>query len=155
MSFVVRRHHQAATCFLIQPMHDPRPLFSANSGEIPAMVKKRIDERMLLMAGSGMDDESGRLVDDEQVLVFEKNAQRNVFRGQIDFLRRWLIQFDPVSRPNSLTWARRLPIQPNEPIADQLLEPGARVLRERAGQEKVQTLPGFLGRHDEGDRKRD
>ena len=42
-------------------------------------MQQRVDERVLLVAGGGMHDESGGLVDDEQGFVLEQNIERDFF----------------------------------------------------------------------------
>ena len=44
------------------------------------MVKQRIDQRPVEIAGGRVDDEAGRLVDDQQMLVLEDDRQRDVLR---------------------------------------------------------------------------
>ena len=44
------------------------------------MVQQRVDERVFLVAGGGMHDESGGFVQHEQRLVLEQNVQRHFLR---------------------------------------------------------------------------
>ena len=44
------------------------------------MVKQRINQRPVEIARGRVDDQSGGLVDDQQMLVFEHDRQRDVLR---------------------------------------------------------------------------
>jgi hypothetical protein len=56
-------------CVAVEPVHDPRPLGVVAAADRP---RERVDERSRRVAGAGMHDEPGRLVDHEQVLVLER-----------------------------------------------------------------------------------
>ena len=78
-------------------MDDSRPLVLAAGG---AVREDPMDERSGRVAGRRVDDDAGRLVDDEQVLVLVWNAE-------IDLLRRELrrgrgrLEFDVLPAPQA------------------------------------------------------
>jgi hypothetical protein len=43
------------------------------------MVQKRIEQGAAPVAGSGVDNQPGRLVDDHQRVILEDHGERNVF----------------------------------------------------------------------------
>ena len=45
-----------------------------------AMVEQGVDQSAVEIAGGGMDDHPGRLVDDEQMLVLEDDLERDILR---------------------------------------------------------------------------
>ena len=78
---VVLGHHHAATGLLVQPVDDPGPGHAANAAELAAaMVKQRVDQGVTLVAGSGMHDQSCRLVQHDQRIVLIQDVQRNILR---------------------------------------------------------------------------
>ena len=78
---IVLGDDEAAAGFLVEPVDDARPRHAADAAQRAfAMMQQRVDERVFLVAGGGMHDESGGLVDDEQRLVLEQNIERDFFR---------------------------------------------------------------------------
>jgi hypothetical protein len=72
---------QKARRVLVDAVDDARPGNAADPRQTAgAMVKQRIDQSPVEIAGGGMDDQPRRLVDDEQVLVLEEDGQRDVLR---------------------------------------------------------------------------
>jgi len=58
---------EAAAGFLVEPVDDARSRHAADAAQRTlAVMEQSVDERVLLVAGGGMHDESGRFVDDEQ-----------------------------------------------------------------------------------------
>ena len=65
--FVIFRNHEAAAGFLVEPVDDAGARHAADAAQRTlAMVEQGVDERVFLVAGGGMHDESGGFVDDEQ-----------------------------------------------------------------------------------------
>ena len=56
----------------------PGALLAADAGEGGAMGEQGVDERMARVAGGGVDDEAGRLVEDEEIGVLEKDVEGDV-----------------------------------------------------------------------------
>ena len=57
---------QQAARVLVEAVHDARPRHAADAREArAAMGDQRVDERAGRIAGAGMHDEPGRLVDDD------------------------------------------------------------------------------------------
>src|SRR3546814_1941453 len=78
-------------------MDDPRPRDAADARQLPrAMVEQRVDHRAVEIARGGMDDHPRGLVDDDQMLVLERDDKVHVLRdimrggggGQADLDRR-------------------------------------------------------------------
>ena len=62
-------------------MHDARPPLAADAGELlAAMRQQRVDQRAVLVAGGGMHDETGRLVEHDQVGVLVKDGEGDRLR---------------------------------------------------------------------------
>ena len=56
--------------------------------QVLQMIGQGIDQRARIVAVAGMDDHAGRLVDDNQVVVFIQNVERNVFGDDFQFAER-------------------------------------------------------------------
>ena len=87
---VILRCNETAACFLIKPVNNTRPFFSADTRQCRAMVQQRVDQSVFGVSRSGMHRHAGRFVDDDQVVVFEKNLEWNRLRSGLDFFERRL-----------------------------------------------------------------
>ena len=74
-------HHAARVA--VEPMHDPRAQLAADPAEVLHVKEQRVDHRAVGVAGSGMDDQSGRFVDDHDVVVFVDHGERKVLRDEL------------------------------------------------------------------------
>lgn len=72
-------HDQQSGRFLVDPVDNSRADHATNPRQLPAaMMQQGIDQRAIKISGSGMDHKPGRLVDYDQVFVFEHDGQRNI-----------------------------------------------------------------------------
>ena len=103
------------------------------------MTEQRIDQSVFTLTGARVNGESGRFVDDDEIVVFEENVEWNRLRSWLDLLRRRLNEInlvpalDDVPRPDGLL------IEPNEPAADQLLKPRPGILRKALRQKLIKA----------------
>ncbi len=70
------------------------------------MREERVDQGVLRIARAGMHHHSGRLVDHEQIIVFEQDRERDRFRLRLDLGRRWNFDLNDIIRAHRLTGAR-------------------------------------------------
>ena len=142
------RDHDARR-ILIQPMHNAGAFFPANAGQfIPRMGQQRIDQRAILIARRRVHDEPRGLVQNDQVGILMKNAQRNVLRlGQG---RDGGGDFQGVKRAhaNGLGgFFQGMAVPAGMARHNQGLDAGARERTYRVSKEAVGALAGsFLGR---------
>ena len=80
-------HHAGGV--LIEPMNDTRTRHAANSFHVGAVVQDGVYECSRIVAGRRVYDESGRLVDDKDVVIFEDDVERNVLRLRLGGHRWW------------------------------------------------------------------
>ena len=78
-------------------MHDPGPFWIGAGRKRVDVVEERVYEGLVFVAVPGMDDESSRFVDDDHVIVFKNDIQRNVLSRQVDFLNLWGFVFENIS----------------------------------------------------------
>jgi hypothetical protein len=69
-----------ARSVLVEAVDDARPLHAAYAGQtVTAMMDQRVDQGAGPVAGAGMHDQSGRLVDDDQFGILVEDVERDVF----------------------------------------------------------------------------
>ena len=98
-------------------MDNAGALFSADAGKtVSAVVQKCIDDRSVRMPRRGMDDKTLGLVDDDHIIVFIANIERNVLRLQVCLsgFRKRDIQNHIHTRLFVLF--KRLPLEGNKPL---------------------------------------
>jgi len=69
------RHQHQPRGIAIQPVHDARASFGPTS-QRRAASDQRVDQRIVPMTWSGMHHQSGRLIDNREVLVLEHDGER-------------------------------------------------------------------------------
>ena len=144
MGRVVLGHDQAAARFLVQTMHDPGPFFSADPGKVLAMGQEGVDQGMLLMSGAGMHDQTGRFVQDQQIVVLEQDFEGDRFRLRFDLLELGLGQFHGVAGTDRIAGPGNFAVEFNELFSNQGLEAGPGKGGERQGEKAVEARTGVF-----------
>ena len=138
-------NHQAAR-ILVEAVHDAG---ARDVVQLRQVVQQGVEQGAAPVAVARMDDESGRLVEDEQRLVLIDDIERNVLgrRRLGPFVRR-LGDADLLAAPEFvLGLGERGAGHVDAPFADPALQPAARMLRQQAGENLVETLPAAVGRN--------
>ncbi len=94
---VVLGHHQQAGGVLVQAVDDARPLAAADARQVVAVLEQGVDQGAGRVARGRMDDEAGRLLDDEQVGVLEDDVERDVLGRRVQRPGRRLVHHDAVA----------------------------------------------------------
>ena len=89
-------------------------------------MQQRVDERVFLVAGGGMHDESGRFVDDEQRFVLEQDFQRNFLGQRLGGFGFGKKDFNRVARARRVRGFGRLAVHADVALLDQPLHRAAR-----------------------------
>ena len=105
MGGIILGSHDQAAGILVQAMDDARATFASDAREgLSAMGDEGVDQRAIGIAGCRVHHHAGRLVDDDEILVFEddREVHRLAFRlgrhrSGHDQLEN-LAGFDPVGR---------------------------------------------------------
>jgi len=84
---------------------------------------------MFMLASTWMHGHPGLFVDDDQIVVFVQNRQRNRFRFGLDLFGWWFCDFDFVSRSHRLVGSRGRAAETNKAGVDQLLNARSREFR--------------------------
>ena len=112
----------------------------------PARAQQRVEQRAVRLAGAGMHDQAGRLVDDDQVGVLVHDLERHALRRRGDRVRRRAAARAPRCSPPVTGLRAAAALAVDRDVAG--LQPGlqavARVLREQARQRLVEAQPAEL-----------
>jgi len=122
MGCIVFGHDKTAARFFVETMNDSGALFSADPGQHRAVVEERVDQSVLTMTGAWMNDKPRRLVDHDEIIVFEENLKRDLLRQGVDLFQRRLDELNLIAASNDLAWPGGCVVESNKPIADQMLE---------------------------------
>src|SRR5690606_10170438 len=68
---------QQAGSVLVQPVNDTG---TWHLTELRSMIEQRIQQGPVPVAVPGMDDQAGRFIDDNQMVIFKQNSEWNGFR---------------------------------------------------------------------------
>lgn len=112
-------------------MDDAGPLDSADAGELAvAVVEECVDEGAVGVPGGRVDDHAVGFVEDDDVLVFEYDVERDVLRG--GYVRDCLGNYDGYSISTFYAVARLsgLIIDEDVLLADERLDTGAGKIRD-------------------------
>jgi hypothetical protein len=146
---VVLRDDEGAAGFFVETVNNPRAFFPPDAGKIAAIGEQRVHQRVLLMPGARVHDDSGRLVQDEEIVVLENHIERDLFRERVDLLDFRFAQFHGVAGADEVAGPRDFPVHGHEAVADEGLEPGAGEGGERLGEDAVEALAGVFAFDDE------
>lgn len=100
MRLIVLGHDQTSARILVEPMHNAGPFLASDPGKRRAMMKQGVDQSVLAMTRARMDDQAGRFVQDDEIIVFEENMQWDRLRPVQARLGRRLAHFDAIARSN-------------------------------------------------------
>ena len=137
---VVFGNDEAAAGFLVEPVDDARPRDAADAAErTPAVVQQRVDERVFLVSGGRMHDESGGLVQNQQRFVLEKNVERHFLRLRLCRPGFRPADFDLFAGARTVRGLDRLAVDADVALLDQPLQRNPRERREISRAEKHPT----------------
>ncbi len=77
---------------------------------------------MFALTCAGMNRHASRFVDNDEIVVFEENIQRNRLWSDVDLLQRRLDEINLVTDSDNLPWSTGSSVDPNEPAPNQLLK---------------------------------
>ena len=100
---VVLCDDQQAGSFFVDSMDDARPGTSRLPGQLVEVMHERVRKRARLYPRAGVNDHTSGLADDDQVVVFENDVQRQRFGRELDWRRFRQIDFDTITRGHPVT----------------------------------------------------
>ena len=81
-------------------MNNARSLLAADTGKVLAMRKQSVNQRAALAAGARMNRNSRWFVYHDEIVVFEQDGQRYIFRGEVDCFNRRFDQGNAIACSN-------------------------------------------------------
>ena len=139
-------HDDAARGVLIKPVHDAGPQLTADAGQIWAVVQQAIHQGAVLVAGRRVHREPGGLVEHDQVGVFKQHIQGHRLGQQVGKgLGRRHPQRHAVALAQGSLSPPRDAVDPHVARLDELLDPGATLLRPLGHQPAIQPHRQRLG----------
>ncbi len=143
---VLGDHHHAGR-ILIEPMHDAGPALAADAGKArTAMRNERIDQGAGPMAGGWMNHEIAGFIDDDHIVVFVNDAERDRLGRRLCRHRGRHVNQDGRAGIDVMAWiADRLAIDRDGACFDQHFEPGARQFGDVTGEHAVEPVAGLVG----------
>ena len=103
MRFIRFRHNQATAGLFVETMHNSRSLHSADSRKGRKMMQESIHQGVLPVARTGMNHQTGWLIDHNQVVIFVKNIDWDGLGLMVDLFRGWFVDLDAVSGADEIT----------------------------------------------------
>src|SRR5713101_239097 len=104
MRHIIFGDDETAARFLVETMNDAGTLFPANSRQRRTMVEQRVDQSVFAMTSTRMNDKPRRLIDDDEVVVFEEYLKRDRLWQRLDLFQRRLGELNLVAASNNLAW---------------------------------------------------
>src|SRR4051812_20308529 len=117
-------------------------------------IEQRLHQRPAWVARGRMDDDSGGLVDDEQVLVLVCDSQIACLWLEDDVLLFSGVHLHQLSAQEAVALGPLLAVDPHCPAREQALGLRARGDLRQRGDEPVEALAGSVSRNAETDRQR-
>ena len=143
------RDDEEARRVAVEPVHDPGSLGLLPACDLPS--QEPVHEGSARVARRRMDDDPGRLVDDEQVLVLVHDGQIELLglESALASLRDVDLELLTSLEPVALAAGRA--VDEDVAVAEQAFRGRTRADLIDSREEAVETLAGRLGRHGEGE----
>ena len=131
------RDDQQARRFLVKAVNDARPVRIPHPGQLGKAVKKAVGQGSVPDAGSGMHDQTRRLVDDDDPIVGMKDAEIDTLGLETDF--RFLLpgDADPVAGSDAPGRTDGTGLDQDVAARRQLMDPGSGQFRQAPGQKNI------------------
>ena len=126
----------------VEAVDDPRPFRLLPALDV--VGEQPVDERSLRMAGRRMDDETGRLVDDEQVLVLVRHGEVDLLRDEPARPRRGRLELELLAADEPVALRTRPPVDEHAAVLDQPLGDRPRPDLRKQREEAVEPRPASL-----------
>lgn len=135
------RNDDAAGRVLVQAVDDARALDAADAGKFSlAVVEQGVDQGAIGISRGGMDDHAGGFVEDDEVVVFEQDFQRDVLRCVVQRDGFGHDDGDAVAELYGIARLGGVAVDLDVLLADERLDPRAGKIRETGGEKGVDAL---------------
>ena len=116
---------------------------------VVVVSEQGVDQSAGLRAGAGVDNEVGRFIDDQDILVLEENRQVKGLRVELHLFGRRPVDSNFITGSDIVAFACRCAVAGDATMIDDAGEIAAGVFFERDCQETVETQSGGLFRDDQ------
>ncbi len=141
VGWVVFGADDAARSIFIESVDDAWSLDSADAGELSlAVVEEGVDEGARAVSGSGVDDEPGGFVDDDDVFVFMEDIEWDIFWLGVVWLGLWDFNGDDVALIDGGFGFGDLAVDEDVTRFEQGLDAGAGELWDLGAEENVEAF---------------
>lgn len=113
----------------VEAVDNPRAQIAPNAGKGSEMVQQGVDKRAGFAAGARVNDETGGLVDGDQVVIFEEDIEGDLFGFGAQRAERSGFDVDPLAAPELVGGFAGAPVHEHAAGVDPLLKPGAAEFR--------------------------
>jgi len=138
---VVFGDDEATAGFFVEPMDNSGPRDPANATKAArAMMEQRIDQGVFGVARRRMDDQPGRFVQGQEVVIFVEDFQRNVFRLGYGGLGLRPVDSDDFAGAGTVGGFGVAPVDLNMTLMEESLDGAARNAGKLRGQVGVEAL---------------
>ena len=143
---VLGNHHHPGRA-AVETVNDAGSQLAADAAQILNMMQERVDEGTVRVAGGGMHDHAGRLVDHDEIRVVVKDIQGQRFRAWRRRGGRRDVDSHDVAGADGEAGARGGPVEPDPALPDQPLDLRSGSAAETSRQKLVETAAGVIDRH--------
>lgn len=151
VGFVGFGDDDAAAGVHVEAMDDARPRDAGDAAELAlAMMEEGVHKRPPVVAGRGVDNEARGFVDDNDVLVFEEDVERDVFGLGAGGNRFGPMDFDDIPSAGGMGRFDDSAVHADVPLLDHALEDAAADLGELVFKVEVEALHGQRLLHHDG-----
>jgi hypothetical protein len=151
MRGIILRDDHATAGIFIETMDNPGTRIAGDAAQLPfAVMEQRINEGMLVVSRAGVHDEVRLFVDHEQIGIFIKDFERNLFGEQIELLRFRPVDSDDIARFGRVGGFNLPVVDLDIAGINEFLQGAAGRIRKERAEIRVETLAGLGGFDREG-----
>ena len=137
-------HHHQAGGVLVQAVHDAG---ARHIGQMRHVVQQRIEQGAVLVAGGGVNHQAGRLVDDQDMVIFIDDVQLDVLGDPFTLGLQRDVQFQARAGVDNVARTQHGAIDLETAVLDPASQAGTGVIGEELGGDLVETLTTEVERH--------
>ena len=151
MCNIVLRHHHQTGRLLVETVDDAGAQRGVDAGENIAVMKQGVDERAGVIAVRRVCHHACGFVDDEELVVFVDDFERDVLRDGFGPGRTGKSDVKNFARCNGVTWFHAAAVDEHQPCFDSLLDFVTGGVLDLVGQVDVEAFLGLLGRDNDAE----
>jgi hypothetical protein len=104
MGNVILGDDETTTRLFVETMNDAGTLFPGDSRQRRAVVEQCVYQSVFVMTSARMNDKSRRLIDDDEIVVFEEYLKGDRLWQRLDLFQWRLGELNLIATSNDLAW---------------------------------------------------